>query len=709
MNDADDIPESFICPILRDVMVDPVSTADGHSYERSAIVQWLDRSTTSPATGAQLIHTSVTNNHNLRKSIDEWRQQRFNMIRACDLEVFGTAIAAGSFKSVFRGRLKRAPGTTALLKEPSTVAVMMLRDGGELETEAKILLKLGHHPRLLRYIGMCTERQPCCLVTEFASMGSVKDALTNIALQLTPAHDLAMLQQICSGMEMLASEHLVHRDLALRNVLLFAFDRENVGVTSVKVSDFGLTVNTGGATHMTVSAGAKPVRWMAPEALRHGRYSEKSDVWAFGVTSLELLSRGELPYFDLTEDDRVAAHVVRGRGKPRRPPECVHGTYDRLWRCVDACWGYDAISRPSFAQLCVTLGQLPIPDPSSTDSTQALAAQFQRVMDVPTESVSQFFVLRSTGQLVTKDWLFENGYRKADCETVPQAATNKRRMLQASVDTCAKSCAAIAEAIARVEHAVTSVEAREASVIESIDASLDAFLHNLTHGVNRRRTQLHDQVRSVAHEHKQALSEQLTSLRDKHAGHRAMCANLSAAVDLVDVEVIQQADEINRENSAGEIPDPSGLQPVVGSLVQCVIPSGDALFDQVEEGITQIGIVQVPPVPAETMLVRRESSGRQNDGAGWVPPATIPTYMAQSTQRPPLIPFVGRDLQNPINAGCDPPAFNYQDTVVPGRNERATTGAVAAPPAGRLTVAARRRGRRVPVAVVGDTDIPPFV
>ena len=124
----------------------------------------------------------------------------------------------------------------------------------------------------------------------------------------------------------------VHRDLSLRNVLLFTFDDDvtktlvkvcNFGLTVrsyglytyglvkvcdffltvsshgldsydlVKVCDFGLTVSTYGATHRTIQSSAMPVRYMPPEALRRSRYSEKSDVWAYGVTAFELLSAGE--------------------------------------------------------------------------------------------------------------------------------------------------------------------------------------------------------------------------------------------------------------------------------------------------------------------------------------------------------------------------------------------------------------------------------
>ena len=44
-------PPSFICPLTLELMVDPVTAADGHSYESAAIKQWLQSSALSPLTG----------------------------------------------------------------------------------------------------------------------------------------------------------------------------------------------------------------------------------------------------------------------------------------------------------------------------------------------------------------------------------------------------------------------------------------------------------------------------------------------------------------------------------------------------------------------------------------------------------------------------------------------------------------------------------
>ena len=55
-------------------MRDPVSTVDGHVYERVAIVRWLRHKKTSPLTGADLPSTNLIPNIALRKLIEEnWR------------------------------------------------------------------------------------------------------------------------------------------------------------------------------------------------------------------------------------------------------------------------------------------------------------------------------------------------------------------------------------------------------------------------------------------------------------------------------------------------------------------------------------------------------------------------------------------------------------------------------------------------------------
>ncbi|OQR99590.1 hypothetical protein ACHHYP_05546 [Achlya hypogyna] len=67
--------KSFVCPITRAVMIDPVVAMDGHSYERAAIAEWLREHLTSPATNQLLPSTLLLPNHALKQAIDEARSR----------------------------------------------------------------------------------------------------------------------------------------------------------------------------------------------------------------------------------------------------------------------------------------------------------------------------------------------------------------------------------------------------------------------------------------------------------------------------------------------------------------------------------------------------------------------------------------------------------------------------------------------------------
>ncbi|KAK1559119.1 hypothetical protein Q3G72_010928 [Acer saccharum] len=68
-------PSYFICPILQDVMQEPVVAADGYTYEEEALRGWLDSGhDTSPMTNLRLSHTNLVPNRALRSAIQEWLQ-----------------------------------------------------------------------------------------------------------------------------------------------------------------------------------------------------------------------------------------------------------------------------------------------------------------------------------------------------------------------------------------------------------------------------------------------------------------------------------------------------------------------------------------------------------------------------------------------------------------------------------------------------------
>eukprot|EP00850_Spirogloea_muscicola_P004233 SM000018S03598 [mRNA] locus=s18:244222:249121:+ [translate_table: standard] len=66
----------FLCPIMQDVMRDPVLAADGHTYERVAIASWLTSNDTSPMTNCELPHKTLMPNYALRSMIQDWKLRR---------------------------------------------------------------------------------------------------------------------------------------------------------------------------------------------------------------------------------------------------------------------------------------------------------------------------------------------------------------------------------------------------------------------------------------------------------------------------------------------------------------------------------------------------------------------------------------------------------------------------------------------------------
>ena len=160
--------------------------------------------------------------------------------------------------------------------------------------------------------------------------------------------------QVASGMQALAAAKLVHRDLATRNVLVFGYSNGDATLTLVKVADFGLTVNAYTATYKVVEGGPKPTRWLSPEALQRDKYSELSDVWAFGVFCWEVLTDATIPYRGLglikSADDDVIAYVTGGGRLPR-----PQGSPGALWSLMKSCWADARKDRPTFAQVVATL------------------------------------------------------------------------------------------------------------------------------------------------------------------------------------------------------------------------------------------------------------------------------------------------------------------------------------------------------------------
>lgn len=69
-----EIPDEYICPLTLELMLDPVMSKYGNSYERSAILQWVARRNSCPLTRRPLHLSDIVTNHHLRSQIRKFQK-----------------------------------------------------------------------------------------------------------------------------------------------------------------------------------------------------------------------------------------------------------------------------------------------------------------------------------------------------------------------------------------------------------------------------------------------------------------------------------------------------------------------------------------------------------------------------------------------------------------------------------------------------------
>ncbi|TNN70030.1 Non-receptor tyrosine-protein kinase TYK2 [Liparis tanakae] len=220
--------------------------------------------------------------------------------------------------------------------------------------EIEILRSL-YHSNIVKYKGCCTELggQGVQLIMEYLPLGSLRDYLSKRKLVVPQC--LMFAQQICQGMEYLQTKRYIHRDLAARNVLV---ENDNL----VKIGDFGLTkyIPEGDNYYRVREDGVSPVYWYAIECLKESKFSFSSDIWSFGVTLYEILTRCEtrqsppVKFNDMMEKggtgQMTVIELIKLLDRQLRlpcPKDCPH----EVRMLMEQCWAAEPTQRPSFGSL----------------------------------------------------------------------------------------------------------------------------------------------------------------------------------------------------------------------------------------------------------------------------------------------------------------------------------------------------------------------
>ncbi|XP_053692558.1 mitogen-activated protein kinase kinase kinase 7 [Sabethes cyaneus] len=202
------------------------------------------------------------------------------------------------------------------------------------------------HPNIIGLYGACTKRPNVCLVMEYADGGSLHSALHCRPKPFyTAAHAMSWARQCAEGVAYLHDmrpKAMIHRDLKPPNLLLVR------NGTVLKICDFGTVTDK--STMMTNNKGS--AAWMAPEVFEGSTYTEKCDVFSWGIILWEVIAR-EQPFKNIENSYAIMWRVHQG-SRPRVIENCPKP----IERLMTNCWNQDPADRPPMQVVANIMNQL---------------------------------------------------------------------------------------------------------------------------------------------------------------------------------------------------------------------------------------------------------------------------------------------------------------------------------------------------------------
>ncbi|OSD02529.1 hypothetical protein PYCCODRAFT_1444958 [Trametes coccinea BRFM310] len=244
------------------------------------------------------------------------------------------SIGRGFWADVYRGTWQ---GRTVAIKQLTQATPRQL-----FLHEVTIWKALKHHNVLKIYgASSTTSDPPWYLVSPYLRHGSLDGYLKGLP-SLESANVPKMLYEIADGMAYLHKEHVLHGDLKAVNVLV------NDDLCCV-ICDFGQSKIKAEVYRISgVDLPQGTLRWKAPELLsNHGRLTNKTDVYAFAITAVEIMTKGDIP-FGVIDDDVVRKGIPKGL-RPTYEPKIQSGWSSQVTELIERSWHNDPQLRPTFA------------------------------------------------------------------------------------------------------------------------------------------------------------------------------------------------------------------------------------------------------------------------------------------------------------------------------------------------------------------------
>jgi serine/threonine protein kinase len=200
------------------------------------------------------------------------------------------------------------------------------------------LLTVTQHPLTVRFYGACSKGAKPFMCIDYFKRGSLEKTLARDVNHTYPIDDSLianMAMNAANGLHFLHSKHIIHRDVKTQNFLV---DDQ----FHVKVIDFGVSRIIDSSKQMTLIG--TPV-WMAPEVISRSKYTEKADVYSYGLV-LWAMCTGKSPFADINPF-ALANALVKDNIRPEVPAD-LNPVLSKL---ITRSWSVDPNERPSFIEI----------------------------------------------------------------------------------------------------------------------------------------------------------------------------------------------------------------------------------------------------------------------------------------------------------------------------------------------------------------------
>jgi len=214
----------------------------------------------------------------------------------CDYEVFDQVLGCGASAEVVRA-VRKLDGHAFALKPIGK----HLCSAEELASEVEVYLTLDH-PNIARLYDVYETPTHINLVMELCGGGELYTrVMHNGAFAESEVQNVSL--QMLRAVAYLHAHGIAHRDVKPEN---FVYESSDPGAL-LKLVDFGFSQEWDEVDLMTASCGT--MAYMAPDVMRPGGYTTKSDVWSVGVIVF-MLHSGSLPFQE--SEDEVRGAIQRG-------------------------------------------------------------------------------------------------------------------------------------------------------------------------------------------------------------------------------------------------------------------------------------------------------------------------------------------------------------------------------------------------------------